>query len=38
MCSPVGGGDGGGREGGRIHLRIPEFSFLVDRAELGGEK
>lgn len=32
------GGMGGGREGGRIHLRIPKFSFLVDRAELGGEK
>lgn len=32
------GGVGGGKEGGRIYLRIPEFSFLVDRAELGGEK
>lgn len=32
------GGVGGGEEGGRIYLRIPEFSFLVDRAELGGEK
>lgn len=28
----------GEREGGKIYPRIPEFSFLVDRAELGGEK